>query len=347
MNQYLLSVMKGRRRGFWASAIILVLLPCSLIYRLGVFLHRQYFKFAGSYKASKPVISIGNITVGGVGKTPLVIWLARILKDRGIQPIILTRGYMQVASRKSDEADMLSELIPDIPVLTGSDRVANIRKLNDAIPHDVFICDDAFQHWPLDRDLNIVAIDTVNPFGNGHLLPSGILREPLSGLKRADVFVLTKIEGSRNVERLSNQLKEINPGAFVVETRYKAQDAVEVFNKENFPLDFFKDKPLVAFCAIGDPSSFGSELKSSGAHLLKLFTFMDHHSYTKGDIQEIVAFCRSHSIQLLVTTHKDAVKLRALKDLFEGFLLVYIPVQLEIIKGSDEFIQKVISVCRH
>ena len=346
MNQYLLSIMKGQRKGLLAQLITWFLLPLSLVYGLGVFCHRNFYRLRGAAKAPQPVISIGNITVGGTGKTPLVIWLARNLQDKGFKPIILIRGHMPQSLKDSDEVDMLNEQMPLIPVLAGGDRGANIVKSRGVLPVDVYIADDAFQHWPLSRDLNIVAIDAGNPFGNGYLLPAGILREPLSALKRAHVFVLTKTDGSSGIQILSSRLKEINPKALIVESRYKSAGVVDVFGSDPYEEDFLNDRPVAGFCAIGDPLSFESSLKNSGAKISKLFSYMDHHVYKKDDIQRMAGFCRAQNLEVLVTTHKDAVKLRIFKDLFAGIRLVYIPIQLEITKGADEFLQKVISVCR-
>jgi tetraacyldisaccharide 4'-kinase len=338
--------MKGRRKGLLAQLITCLLLPLSFIYGLGVFCHRNFYRLRGAYKAPKPVISIGNITVGGSGKTPLVIWLARNLQEKGFKSVVLIRGYMPQVFKDSDEVDMLNEQIPFIPVLAGANRVTNIKKAKDILPVDVYIADDAFQHWPLERDLNIVAIDAGNPFGNGHLLPAGILREGLSALKRAHIFVLTKTDGSSGIQVLCSKLKEINPKALIMESRYKSVGVVNVFDSGTKEENFLNDRSVVGFCAIGDPLSFESSLKNSGAKVFKLFSYMDHHVYKKGEIQRMVEFCRAQKIEVLVTTHKDAVKLRIFKDLFVGLRLVYIPIQLEITKGADEFFQKVISVCR-
>jgi tetraacyldisaccharide 4'-kinase len=346
MKQYLLSIMKGQRKGFLAQLIISLLVPLSLVYGLGVFLHRNLYRLKGAYKAPKPVISIGNITVGGAGKTPLVIWLARKLQERGLQPVILIRGYMPRGSKDSDEADMLNEQISSIRVLTGADRVSNIVKSKDIQPVDVYIADDAFQHWPLSRDLNIVAIDAGNPFGNGHLLPAGILREGLNALKRAHVFVLTKMENSSNIQVLSSQIKGINPKALIVESCYKSAGTVDVFSSECMPENFLNDKHVIGFCAIADPRAFESSLQKSAAKISLLFNYTDHHVYKSDDIGRMLDFCRLQEVRVLVTTHKDAVKLRAFKNLFEGFRLVYMPIQLEITKGEDEFFQTIIGVCR-
>ncbi len=347
MKQYLLSIMKGQRKGLLARLVTWALVPFSLIYAMGVICHRNFYRFKGAYKASKPVISIGNLTVGGVGKTPLVIWLARILQDKGLKPIILIRGYMPYGFKNSDEVDMLEEQLPLIPVLAGGDRVANVLKSQDILPVDVYIADDGFQHWPLGRDLDIVAIDAGNPFGNGYLLPAGIWREDLSALRRADIFVLTKTEGSDSVQVLSQKLKAVNSKALIVESRYKSIGAVDVFESAPLVEDFLKNKNVVGFCGIGDPLAFELSLKNSGAKMSRLFAYMDHHIYTNVDVLCMVDFCHAQGIQVLVTTHKDAVKLRDFKVLFAGFRLVYIPIQLEITKGFDEFVQKISAVCRH
>ncbi len=345
MKQYLLSIMKGQDNSFAAQVIIYLLWPWSLLYRLGVFCQQAYYRFKGAYKASKPVISIGNITVGGSGKTPLVIWLARHLQDKGYKSIILIRGYMPKASHLSDEVDMINEQIPLIPVIAGRNRVANIREAEDIMPVDLYICDDAFQHWPLYRDLNIVVVDAVNPFGNGYLLPAGILREPLGSLKRADIFMLSKADLANDIQALRHRLKQINPKALMVVGRYKSTGVINVFDARPKPDDFLKDKRVAAFCGIGEPVSFESSLKNSGAKLIKFFTFLDHYLYRKTDIQRMVDFCRKEHIDVLITTHKDAVKLRVSKNEFSGIDLVYMPIQLEITEGADEFIQKVTSIC--
>lgn len=345
MNQYFLSIMKGQRKGLSARLITCLLLPCSLIYGLGVFCHRNFFRLRGGYKAPKPVISIGNITVGGSGKTPLVIFLARYLQDKGFKANILIRGYMPGTSNGSDEVDMLKEQVPLIPVLAGGERITSIKKAA-GIPVDVYVADDAFQHWPLSRDLDIVTIDAGNPFGNGHLLPAGILREPLSALRRAHIFLLTKTDHSGELQDLSFKLKTINPEALLVESRYKIASVNGVFDNDILPEGFLKERQVAGFCAIGDPLSFESILKDSGARVSRLFNYMDHHVYSRENIQRMVEFCRAQNITVLATTHKDAVKLKDFKDLLGSIRLVYISIQLEITKGSDEFYQKIISVCR-
>ncbi|MDE2027361.1 MAG: tetraacyldisaccharide 4'-kinase [Candidatus Omnitrophica bacterium] len=345
MKAYLLSIMKGQNTSFIGQLIMYLLVPFSMVYEWGVVCHRNLCRLKGIYKAPKPVISIGNITVGGTGKTPLVIWLAKNLQNKGFKSIVLIRGYKPQISKISDEVDMLNEQIPYIPVLAGGDRSANIREAESTLPADVYICDDAFQHWPLHRDLNIVTIDAVNPFGNGYLLPAGVLREPLSALRRADVFILTKTSASKNITALTSRLQKLNPKALIMESIYKSGATIDAFDGTIMPPDFLNQKRVVGFCAIGDPLSFELTLKNSSVQAVKFFTYMDHHAYNAGDIRHMTAYCRSQQIEVLVTTHKDTVKLRSFKSLFTGLRLVYVPVQLEITKGADEFFEKISSIC--
>ncbi len=346
MNQYLLSIMKGRTTGPLALMIIGILWPFSVLYRCVLEGHRSFYHLKGRYKASKPVISIGNITVGGAGKTPLVIGIAEHLKAKGINVAILTRGYMTKASTVSDEVSMLNEQLASVPVLMGANRVNSIKQAA-VMPVDVYLCDDAFQHWPLHRDLDIVAIDAANPWGNGHLLPAGILREPLSSLQRADIIVLNKADTSSKVAELYAQLQQINPQALIVESHYRREGFKDVFDGGMVPEDFLKDKPVAAFCGIGDPFSFEAGLTNAGVKIARMFNYMDHHVYTSQDIEMMVDYCRSEGIEVLVTTHKDAVKLRSFRYLLGDIKLMYVSIRLEITKGSDEFIQKIISICSH
>src|SRR3989344_3685960 len=192
MRKYFYSLMTDRIHTPVAKAIQGVLWLFSILYgvvvRALVLIYK--FRLAPSCRLGKPVISIGNITLGGVGKTPLVECVVRFLKDKGLEPVVLIRGYGADKQVGSDEAKLLEESLPGIPVLVGANRVKNARDFLTRNAADVFVLDDGFQHWRLRRDLDIVAINATNPFGNRHLLPRGILREPLSALRRADIFVL-------------------------------------------------------------------------------------------------------------------------------------------------------------
>ncbi len=325
-----------------------VLWVLSLVYGLVVVVTRGLYalRILPVYQASKPVISIGNITAGGSGKTPLTIWLVKQLVEQKIKPVILTRGYMPQPGVQSDEADMLNAALPDVPMMVGSDRKQSIINALKALPVDVFVCDDAFQHWPLKRDLDIVAIDASNPFGNGYLLPRGILREDLSALKRAHVFVLTKTDQGGDLTDLHEQLIALNPQALIVDTRYQSMCLVNVFNGDLAALDTLHDKPVASLCAIANPASFMFTLKDLKMNVTAAFDFMDHHVYTPQDIMRVSEHCRMNKIDILLTTHKDAVKIKNFKDLFNGIQVLYLRIEIDVTQGKHEFIQRVGAACR-
>ncbi len=346
MKKYILSLMTDQRRDPIAQILKGVLWLCSIIYGVIAAITRGLYawRILPTFKASKPVISVGNVTVGGSGKTPLIIYLAGQLRSNGIKPIILIRGYMAHANELSDEAGMIREVLGKVPVMVGSNRVANIQHAMKEKPFDVICCDDAFQHWSLKRDLDILVIDASNPFGNGHLLPRGILREPLSALKRASIFMLTKTDHAVDLPGLYRRLGAFNQKALVVESCHKPCALVNCVDASKLSLDLIKGKRVGGVCAIGDPSSFETTLKQLDAHVGKMFTFLDHHAYSEADMLTICAWARDNKISFCVTTHKDAVKMQAFKHLFTDLQLVYVAIELELTKGKDEF-QKQIMAC--
>jgi tetraacyldisaccharide 4'-kinase len=321
--------------------------------RLNLFLYQS--GILKQHQLEKPVISIGNVTVGGVGKTPLVEYIAQVLKEQNLKPVILTRGYMPLNSKglrdqgnpekenRSDEAKMLKGSLREIPVLVGPDRAQNARKFLNTSRADAFLLDDGFQHWRLFRDMDIVAIDATRPWGNGHLIPRGILREPLSSLARAGLFVLTKTDlGRANVEQIKSTIKSINPDKIIVETIHDPVALVNMRSQRIYELSFVKRKRITSFCSIGDPKSFENTLKNLDAKLVKNFTFMDHHVYNKNDIRTIVQFCQKQGIHTIVTTQKDAVKLNGLLRVFDEHLpVMYLKIKISIVNGRDEFVERI------
>jgi len=219
MKKYLYDLMTDSRQGWLAKVLQGLLWVLSLAY--GVIVTVTRFMYQGRilprYQASKSVICVGNITTGGVGKTPLVIWITKILENKGRKVVVLSRGYKS-CDGTNDEIEMFKEVLPHVPVMIGRDRRISIQKAVDQGQVDMFVADDAFQHWPLKRDLDIVAIDAVNPFGNGYMLPRGILREKPLALNRADVFVLTKTDKVQSTKELRSQLNRINNKALIVES---------------------------------------------------------------------------------------------------------------------------------
>lgn len=327
----------------------------SLVYGLAVrtILFSYALGLSKKQSLSKPVISVGNITLGGTGKTPVVELLARYLRAQNARPAVLTRGYMnenhgqkKISGHFSDEASQLTESLSDALVVVGVDRFESGRKALRQHPVDVFLLDDGFQHWRLSRDMDVVVLDASRPFGNGHLLPRGILREPLTSLRRASLFILTKTDlGQKNIVALRQRLTKINPQAPIFETIHGPVDFVDLRTGHIKSLSCLQRKLTCSFCGIGDPVSFEYYLKNLGADLRKSFNFMDHHVYRLSDVQTIVKFCREHWIHTLVTTQKDSVKIKPfLKDMDEHIEVLSLRIKIWIIEGEDEFFKRISDV---
>ncbi len=349
MKHYIYQLMTDQRKGLTASVCKALLLILSFIYA-GVVRSICVLYAWGilpSYRPPKPVISVGNITVGGTGKTPLVILVVNILRSAGLRPAVLTRGYMAGAKGPGDEPKMMAEILPDVPVLVGADRRDNIRAALRTGGTDIFVCDDAFQHWPLKRNLDIVAVDALNPFGNGCVLPRGILREPLCGLKRAHIAVITRTDRNPDgITDLRRRLREMNPNMLIVESIHQPLGLSDVYDRAFLGLDILRGKKVAAFCAIADPEAFGDSLARAGAQVVRRFDFMDHHVYTATDLSVLRDFCRANGIDTVVTTHKDAVKINDRKDAWEEINVVRLNIGLTITYGNEQFIQRILSACR-
>jgi tetraacyldisaccharide 4'-kinase len=347
MKKYFYELMTDVRGDKWPDkAVQGVLKMLSLAYGIIVMMTRDLYKehILPVYRSPKPVVSVGNITMGGVGKTPFVIWLARALMAKGLKPVVLSRGYASSSDGLNDEARMFQEVLPGVLMVTGKDRRKSIQQALLKQDVDVFIADDAFSHWPLHRDLDIVAIDAANPFGNGYLVPRGILREQVENLVRADVFVLTKIDKSPHTRLLFDRLRKINSRALIMESKHQPKNFRNVLTGGIDDLSTFKNQKVVAFCAIGDPSSFEFTLKQTGLNLVHHFTFVDHYHYQAQDLEEVAGFAKQENIKLVVTTHKDAVKITGFGKVFDGLTVVCLDIDLEITQGQNEIIKRIISL---
>lgn len=275
------------------------------------------------------VISIGNITLGGTGKTPAVIALAEEAKKRGFHPCILTRGYKGTAngpcfvtkgeepllnvSQAGDEAYLMSEALSGVPIIKCTDRhEGGVFALNSQLlpltSKLIFILDDGFQHWQLHRDKDIVLIDATNPFDNGKLFPEGKLREPLSALKRADIVVLSKADmaDKKRISACRNKIKRYNPDVPIYQSSHVPEALINVSGKAE-SIDTLKERRVYAFSGIANPSHFEILLKSMGTEIVKSKRFRDHHHYPQGDIDKMIKEAEGMDI---ITTEKDMVKLK-------------------------------------
>jgi tetraacyldisaccharide 4'-kinase len=304
------------------------------------------------HRLGAPVISVGNITTGGTGKTPLVEWLARELARAHRRPCILTRGYGRAdagarvlvsdgervladAERGGDEPCLLAEkLLGMAAVISDADRVAAAAWALENLHPDLFILDDGFQHLRVARDLNIATVDATNPWGGGRLLPFGRLREPVRGLARADCIVVTRAEQTTDINALREQLASRSNSRPVFLSRVQTSGlrplSTRALNAEGMsPATLLSASSVAsnvaAFCALGNPQAFFTHLGNEGFTLKVARAFPDHHVYSQHDILAVEQEARARGAEALLTTAKDGVKLRAL-----GFRLPCYIVEIEL-----------------
>lgn len=256
------------------------------------------------------VVSVGNLTWGGTGKTPLVIFLAQALRGQGYRVAVLTRGY------GGDEQQVLAQRLREIPVFVGPDRVASgVRAIREA-DANLLLLDDGYQQWRLKKDVEILAVDAAQPFGNGHLIPRGILREPPEGAARADVIVLKTVGcAPEQVERARGQLRARNAEAPIFLMDYRPTSLWSWPGEGPAPLSRLSGQKVCTLAGIGVPTGFESLVTQMGASVSLRYRFRDHHVYTTGEMLRAFIRCRRHGIRTVVTTAKDAVRLpRMLAD---------------------------------
>ncbi len=296
-----------------------------------------------SHRAAVPVVSVGNLTVGGTGKTPCVEYVARFYRERDVRVAILSRGYGSDAG-PNDEALVLEENLPDVPHLQGPDRVELARTAVDELESELLVLDDGFQHRRLARNLDLVLIDATAPWGGGHLLPRGLLREPVSSLQRADLILLTRCDqiGAAEREALRRFIAKKAPQTPLVESTHRPVGLVNGDGVEA-PLEVLQSAPVAAFCGLGNPEAFRRTLTDLGATVSAFQTYPDHHAYTRPDVEALNNWARLLPRgSPIVTTQKDLVKLRlsALGDC----PLWALRIRLHVVAGEDVLTRKLQSV---
>jgi len=280
------------------------------------------------------VVSIGNITVGGTGKTPMTIYLAEQWRKRGAAVGIVSRGYarkkkdpvivvcdgrkvLETAESVGDEpvlmADRLLGPSGGIPIVVAADRYRGAQVLLQDFKVDLILLDDGFQHIRLHRDQNLLLIDAENPFGNVHLLPRGLLREPISEIRRADGIVITRSDSAKNEPDLSRRLEVF--GRPILKSRFATTEVLDLLTGAQRPLTDLKNRSILAFCGIGNPASFFKQLVDLGADLGETKIFRDHHDYEVSDVLSVSRRAEEIGADWVVTTEKDAVKILALKGI--------------------------------
>jgi tetraacyldisaccharide 4'-kinase len=286
-----------------------------------------------------PVISIGNLTTGGTGKTPMVVWVCRLLRTHHIRVAIISRGYGAEKENGNislnDEAIELEHRLPDVPHLQDADRVKIARVAVEELEPEALVIDDGFQHRRLHRDLDIVLIDATTPFGYGRLLPRGLLREPIAALKRADRIVITRCElaDEKKIHEIKTQIDKVAIETPVSLARTVASDLIQQDGK-SLSIDDLKTKKWFAFSAIGNPDAFESSLESLGCEVAGTMRFPDHHRYDRGDLTAIAATAKQSGADSLICTHKDLVKVAT--NRIDGLNVFALQICVEIFEGREE-----------
>jgi tetraacyldisaccharide 4'-kinase len=306
-------IVSGRRKGWRASLLRKVLAAAEPIYRVAIERRNRRYD-SGALKIHRvkvPVISVGNVTTGGTGKTPFVAWIAQWLQAHNQRVALISRGYGARAGMPNDEALELAALIPDVPHLQNADRVAAARQAISDFGSRVLVLDDAFQHRRLHRDLDIVLIDALEPFGFFHLLPRGLLREPLPSLRRAHAIAISRVDlvEADECARIAQRIRETNRDAILVELVHRPQ-FLRRSNGEVSDVQQLRGQRIVAFCGVGNPRGFQETLRRCGAEIVDFRVFSDHFSYRAADIAALTKWSEGLHVERVVCTMKDLVKLR-------------------------------------
>jgi tetraacyldisaccharide 4'-kinase len=302
------------------------LLPFSAGFRFGVALRHAGYR-RGWFKTrclSRPVVSVGNLTLGGTGKTPLVVCVANILLRRGWKPSILTRGYGRSSKEEmivvapgsdrranarevGDEPALLARALPEVPLIMCADRFRGGQAAEERFQVDAHILDDGFQHLALARDVDLLALDATQPISDWRVLPAGRQREPLSALRRAQIIVLTRTD-SADPKSLEELVGRVHPAAKVFRSRTNLLGWRDACSDAAVSTEGIRAQKVAAFCGIGNPRAFFADLRRWGFSLVAEDAFPDHHVYTGKEIQQLVEDARKNGAAALLTTQKDAVK---------------------------------------
>ncbi|MEN6509471.1 MAG: tetraacyldisaccharide 4'-kinase [Smithella sp.] len=322
----------------------------SLLYRLIVDLRNRLYdrQILKSVKLSCPVISVGNITVGGTGKTPCVIGLARMLQQSGFKCAVISRGYggknpqpvnivsdgtsiLLGAESAGDEPLLIARSLPGIPVITGAKRKFTGQAAIDRFGSNVLICDDAFQHRQIVRDIDIVLLDAEKPLGNGYLLPRGPLREPKESLRRAGCIILTRAGGT---EPLHPDVAGIvsKPGIPVFRAAHQFKDLIRPGGNHLPEQNVLQGKKVCAFCGIAQPASFKKLLIEAGSEVMSFMEFPDHYTYDRNDLEALKDHFLKFQADYWITTEKDAMRLEDHPEFLKNLCILRMEME---IKSSD------------
>ncbi|MFT5469639.1 MAG: tetraacyldisaccharide 4'-kinase [Verrucomicrobiales bacterium] len=379
LEQFAIDVVLDRRKGKRAAMLRVMLKMLSHVYKglVSARLRLYRLRILRERNLGCLVVSIGNLTVGGTGKTPVVEKFARALQDGGRKVAILSRGYKSVkpplmsrikrrlsgkapaidpprivsdgeqllldSKTAGDEPYMLASNLKDVVVITDKDRVKGGLHAIKEFNVDTLILDDGLQYLKLRHRLDIVLIDRYQPFGNEHLLPRGTLREPPKGLKRASFIFITKCNGEPNDE-LKKRIRKHNRTAEIIECNHQPQHLVNIQTQEKLPLETLQGAEIGAVSGIAVPESFEAGLKGLGAEILIHKAYTDHHRYTEQEIISFINHCTNRNVDMIVTTEKDFVRFPRLPRM--DVPIYYLRVEIGILSNVESFDECINRICR-
>ena len=316
---------------------------CSIVSVRNFLYDRQ---FLSAHRPSVPVISVGNLTLGGTGKSPMVAWLCRFFLERNIRPGLVSRGYGKSTHAGNDEFMEMAHRFPTVPHLQNRNRAEAIQKLLQTEQVDLIILDDAFQHRRVERNIDLVLLDATAPFGFGHVFPRGTLREPLGGLRRTDIVLLTRsdlvVEAQR--QKIRERVLTFNPNIIWGETVHIPTSLISAQSFATEPIESITGQSVLAFCGIGNPSAFHKTLERCGVRVAKLIPFPDHYRYTSRDIDELVRMAKELGADSILCTMKDLVKLDRLD--FSEMPLRAISIEIKFTVGESAVSEAVAACCK-
>lgn len=340
IRRYFYNLMTDKNKGIIPCPLKSILFILSLVF--GAILWMRNFSYKAGLVRPKSfpgikVISVGNLTLGGTGKTPMVIKIASILREKDKRVSVLLRGYGK------DEYLLLEKTLERVPVIKGKNRIKSARLAINKYKPDTLLLDDGFQYRKLKKDLNILLLDSRNPFGNGKLIPRGILREGLSSIKMADMVILTKTSDEASNSALKDMIKGIRDDIQIFEAYHKPVLLYDILDNKEYPADVLKKRSIASLSSIGDPDYFNDMLAKAGGNIILKFQFLDHHNYTKREISKILSASKEKGAEYIVTTEKDAVKIKALiKDSIVKVLCLKI--RMEFRKDEDNFYSRLFGI---
>ena len=377
VEQYVLDVIFERRRDVPARVTSAVLLGLSKLYQLGVQVRLRLWQYRifRDHTLGCQVVSIGNLSVGGTGKTPVVEVFARALQQRGRRVAILSRGYKSTprplwqrlvakitfqedrvlpkivsdgrsllldSEQAGDEPYMLASNLKDVVVLVDKDRVKSGRYAISKYGCDTLLLDDGFQYLALKSRLDICLIDRNNPFGNHYLLPRGTLREPITNLKRAHYIFITK-SSELGAKKLRKAIRQFNDQAEIIECAHQPLYLQDVFTSERHPLEKLQGLPIGAISGIAVPESFEQGLLGLGAKLVYAKRYADHHRYSQQEIINMINRSLKRGATAILTTEKDAVRFPKIDR--RDIPIYYLRVEIRIVSGAKDFDDAVARIC--